>query len=451
MGYFDIPTLGEAVIPSPLNLSAAYGDYVSNYVSDNQKVRFSICAEGELVDDEEGVIDQANTQEVLNSSLEVAGPRQKIFFAPKKISCAIVTCGGLCPGLNNVIRSIVMELYYMYGVTRILGIRYGFAGLNPAFKFDPIQLTPEFVSEIHDHGGTILGSSRGNQPISIMVDDLERLGIDMLFCIGGDGTQKGTYEIYEEVTRRGLKIAIIGIPKTIDNDIHMVEKSFGFETAFSKAVESIRSAHTEAIGAWNGIGLVKLMGRNSGYVAAYAALALNEVNFVLVPEVPFDLLGSHGFLSILENRLEKRHHAVIVVAEGAGQEYFSKNNRTDSSGNKKLDDIGLFLKNEIEMYLKGKGIPFSMRYIDPSYIIRSVPAVPSDTVFCSQLGRNAVHAGMAGKTGMLVGWRKNIFVHIPLAQVITKRKTLNPDSQFWFSVIGATGQPVLMLNNPRLY
>ncbi|MCB1194875.1 ATP-dependent 6-phosphofructokinase [bacterium] len=441
---FAIESLGEPQYLSPLGLSNTFGDDHCNYVSDEQKLQYNVF---QL----DGMLDSDQIPNYNDLAFEVAGPREKLFFDPQKTTCAIVTCGGLCPGINNVIRSVVMELFYRYGVRKILGIRYGYAGLNPKIGHELLMLTPETAGHIHHWGGTILGSSRGNQDPALMADELEKLGVNILFCVGGDGTQRGAHEICTVLKRRGKKIAVVGIPKTIDNDILHIEKSFGFETAFSKACEAIEAAHVEAIGAWNGIGIVKLMGRHSGFIAASAALAVSEVNFVLIPELPFDLKGQNGFLQALQNRLEKRHHAVVVIAEGAAQEYFSSASGYDLSGNKVLNDSGLFIKSQISAYMQAHNIPVTIKYIDPSYIIRSVPAIPSDALFCQNLGQNAVHAGMAGKTDLLVGWRSNAFIHVPLDAIINKRKTINIESPFWLSVLAATGQPQSMVHSPRLF
>ncbi|MBV9673841.1 MAG: ATP-dependent 6-phosphofructokinase, partial [Verrucomicrobia bacterium] len=307
-------------------------------------------------------------------SFEMAGPRERIFFDPPKVTAAIVTCGGLCPGLNDIIRGIVNELYYLYGVTRILGLRYGFEGLVPRCGHVPLTLKPESVSTIHTFGGTILGSSRGPHDVSEMVDHLEELGVDMLFVIGGDGTLRGGAAIHREIKKRGGARSVIGIPKTIDNDIMYIDKSFGFETAFAEAVKAVSCAHVEAVGAVNGVGLVKLMGRDSGFIACYASLAGKHVNFCLIPEIPFNLTGSAGFLEALRYRLAKRKHAVIVVAEGAGQDLILANcGATDASGNPRLGDIGHFLRDEIVSFFRKRKTEINLKYIDPSYIIRSVP------------------------------------------------------------------------------
>jgi 6-phosphofructokinase 1 len=335
-----------------------------------------------------------------------------------------------------------MELWHGYGVTNILGMRYGYEGLVPRHGHQPLQLSPEAVSNIHTLGGTILGTSRGPQNAAEMVDALELLGVDILFVIGGDGTLKGAAGIVGEINRRGLRKSVIGIPKTIDNDILYLDKTFGFETAFAEAVKAVTCAHVEAISAINGIGLVKLMGRASGFIGCYAALASQQVNFCLVPEVPFELHGSNGFLETLRERIAQRKHAVVVVAEGAGQQLLeARSLETDASGNRRFGDIGLFLKDEISHFFESRQIPFTLKYIDPSYAIRSVPASPQDNVYCSILAQDAVHAGMAGKTNMLVGRWHDTFVHIPLSLVISSRRKIDPKGDIWRSVLETTGQP----------
>jgi len=387
-------------------------------------------------------------------SMEVAGPRKKIFFNPSDVRAAIVTCGGLCPGLNDVVRALFMELHYRYHVKEVLGIRYGYSGLVPRMGQPPITLTPHMVSNIHREGGTLLGSSRGPQESREIVDYLERIRIDLLFVIGGDGTQRGALDIASEVERRKLKIGIIGIPKTIDNDISFVERSFGFTTAVSIAKDVLSTGHEEARGAYNGVAVVKLMGRNSGFIAAMAAVANGDANFVLVPEVPFDMDGEKGLLKILEQRLEDRQHALVVVAEGAGQNLLKKENMgiprlnrgTDASGNVKLGDIGVYLRDRIAAHFKSGWHAATVKYIDPSYIIRSSPANAEDSIFCSQLGQYAVHAALSGRTRMVVGIWNNTFTHVPMSAVISKRKQIDPSGPEWLAVLESTGQPASMVN-----
>lgn len=421
---FQVKTLGECTVDSPLALPEAL------YVSDDVRVRYAAEIPCETGEDEE-------------ASFEKAGPRKNIFFDPSHAKAAIVTCGGISPGLNDVIRSIFMELYYKYGVENIVGIRYGYKGLNPANWLEPMKLTPGSVERIHEIGGTLLGSSRGHEDPEVMVDTLEKLRINMLFCVGGDGTLHGANVIWEAAQKRGVKVSVIGIPKTIDNDISYVYKTFGFDTAVSAAREVLQCAHVEAQGAQNGIGLVKVMGRDSGFIAAHATLANLDVNFTLVPEVPFDLHGKGGLLDALEQRIEKRHHAVIIVAEGAGQELFPKEDAGhDASGNVKLKDIGVFLRDEIRQYFQSKNIPLTLKYIDPGYIIRSAPSNASDSIFCAHLGRLAAHAAMAGKTGMIVGRWHDKFTHVPIPITISSRKKISPERSLWLSVLESTGQPV---------
>ncbi len=417
----SIRTLGPATIPSPL-------PYCHFVPADSQvKIRLS----------PEELNAPEDSPEV---SFEPAGPREKIFFDASKVKAAIVTCGGLCPGINDVIRSIVMEAHHNYNMAATLGIRFGLQGFIPKYGHEIVELTPQLVSECHEFGGTILGSSRGPQPPEDIVDALERSNIGVLFVIGGDGTMKAAGVISAEAQKRGARISVIGIPKTIDNDVNLVTQSFGFDTAVDKATEAIRCAHTEALGALNGIGLVKLMGRESGFIAAQATLALKEVNYVLVPEDPFQMRGPHGLLPSLEKRLRERRHAVIVAAEGAGQHLLDKSTQTDASGNLVLSDIGSMLTTEISAYMKEQNLPFTLKYIDPSYIIRSIPANSNDRVYCGFLGQSAVHAAMAGKTGMVVSKLYGHYVHLPLELVTRRRKKLDLASDYWRAVLESTGQ-----------
>lgn len=376
-------------------------------------------------------------------TFEIAGPRKRLFFNPRTITCGLVTCGGLCPGVNDVIRSVALTLRYAYGVQHILGFRYGYAGLSAKNGYEPLELTPDVVDDIHEQGGTLLGSSRGPQTLDDMINTLVRRQVSILFTVGGDGTLRGASALSRELRHRQLPICVIGIPKTIDNDLDWVERSFGFATAVEEATKAIEAAHNEARGAWNGIGLVKLMGRHSGFIAAHATLANSNVNFCLVPEVPFSLTGTQGFLQTLERRLDSRHHAVIVVAEGAGQELLEKSThqQRDASGNVRLQDIGVFLRDEITRYFADKKKEITIKYIDPSYMIRSLPANAIDSEFCLLLGQHAVHAGMAGRTDMVVGYWTQHFTHVPIALAVACRKQLDPQGTVWQSVLQATGQP----------
>jgi len=431
---FKISNLGKATIKSPIILSNVHGDNIVNYVSDDEFILQNITiSEREHISKDD--------------ILEKAGPREKIFFDPTKVNAGIITCGGLCPGLNDVIRSIVMTLWYRYNVKRIFGIRYGFKGLLPEFNLPVINITTDMVSDIHQQGGTILGSSRGSgDRVDEILDSIERMNLNILFVIGGDGSQRGARDIANEAIKRGLKLSVVGVPKTIDNDLNMIQKTFGFETAVSEAVKAVAAAHVEAKAAQNGIGMVKVMGRDAGFIAAYTALAQNDVNYVLIPEVPFHLDGYNGLYTHLEQRLKNRNHAVILVAEGAGQNLLKRNNNTDASGNKKLGDIGTYLQDAITSHFKSKQIETTLKYIDPSYMIRSAPANPNDSLFCERLGSNAVHAAMSGKTNMLISCINDVLVHLPIEQAVKQKKRIDPESPLWRDVLEATGQPVVMTN-----
>jgi 6-phosphofructokinase 1 len=440
MKYEDllVQSLGNGNVVSPLKQGQRADSPVYKFVSDNERIIYDVSLE---------YFEKCKNTDEVPVSFEKAGPKETIFFEPAKTKVAIVTCGGLCPGLNNVIRSLVNQLFYRYGISRILGIRYGYEGLISEYNHPVIDLTAPMVSNIHLQGGTFLGTSRGNQDVGQMVDTLEILNVNILFCIGGDGTLRGAHAIHEEIQKRNLKIGVAGIPKTIDNDINLIQKSFGFESAFSIANDIIRNAHNEASGAHNGIAVVKLMGRDSGFIAASAALAIQEVNFVLVPEISFDLYGIRGFLKVLRKRLEERHHAVVVVAEGAGQDLFdSKELEKDASGNIKHKDIGIYLKEKIKEEFDAKGFPYSIKYIDPSYIIRSAPANANDSKFCNLLAQNAVHAAVAGKTDFMVGYWNNEFTLIPIPMAVAKRKKIDIEGELWWNVLEATGQPISMKN-----
>jgi len=421
---FTIKNLGDCCFSSPMS--------EGRYVADGERIMYHSRFEE--------IQPYLDANEV-PPSLELAGPRERIFFDPATIACGIVTCGGLCPGINDVIRAVVLSLNHHYGVRKINGFRFGYEGLVKRLGHAPLELTPSSVSQISELGGTILASSRGPQDPAEMVAYLKELGVAILFAIGGDGTLKGAAAIAAEARRQGYSLSVIGIPKTIDNDISFVQKTFGFETAVAEAHRAIYAAHTEATGARNGIGLVKLMGRDSGFIAAYAALIDSQVNLCLVPEVSFSL---NGLLRSLEERLHRRGHAVIVVAEGAGQELLAATAERDASGNAKLGDIGTHLRDVIKGHFSSRGMECNLKYIDPSYIIRSQPANPHDSALCLLLGQNAVHAGMSGRTDMVVGLWNHQFTHVPIAMATSARKKIDPKGWLWGSVLASTGQQRLI-------
>ena len=421
---FTIARLGECRIPSPMS-----------------GVRFTSEEERVLYHSTLARLNACLDTGAAPPAMESAGPRRMLFFDPAKLACGIVTCGGLCPGLNDVIRAVVRSLHLHYGVHKVYGFRFGYEGLVRRIGHEPLELTPESVHRIHESGGSVLGSSRGPQDPGEMVDYLNELGVGILFAIGGDGTLRGAQKIGEEAARRGVKLSVIGVPKTIDNDISFVQRTFGFETAVTEARRATNAANAEAEASRNGIGLVKLMGRDSGFIAAYSALVNNHVNVCLVPEVPFTL---ESFLSVLHQRLERRGHALIVVAEGAGQDLMAKSQERDASGNAKYGDIGIFLRDAITKHFKQIGTDVTLKYIDPSYTIRSVPATPHDSAFCLLLGQSAVHAGLSGRTNMVVSFWNHQFTHVPIALAVSARKQIDPQDALWSNVVTSTGQPWTM-------
>ena len=432
---FSPARLGTPRYDSPIKASGLLGDDQSRYVSDHEKILYEI----ELSEARPSL----HSDEV--AKLEKAGPREKLFFDPTTVHAAIVTCGGLCPGLNDVIRSIVMTLWQHYGVRRVSGFRHGYRGMLADSEYAPLPLDPKAVASIHRMGGTMLGSARGGgERTGELVDTLVRHDVNMLFTIGGDGTLRGALKITQEIARRRLPIALVGVPKTIDNDLSFVERSFGFETAVAEAVRAVDGAHTEAVGAPRGVGLVKLMGRESGFIAAHAALACNEADFVLVPEVPFELQGEHGLLAQLERRVDRQGHAMVVVAEGAGQDLVAGDGTSDAGGNKKLGDIGQFLQEQIRDHFARAGKEVALKYIDPSYTIRSQAANPADSIYCARLGSNAVHAAMSGRTACIVGVVNHRLVHVPIFATTSERNRVDPKGPLWRDVIFNTGQPVMM-------
>ena len=418
----SVPRLGECKIPSPVRRHEFVNEDERILVTEN-------CSLVKFLTDKLG----------REPSFERAGPHQKIYHDPNWTRVGILTAGGLCPGLNNVIKGLVEILSFDYGIKTIFGIRFGFAGLIPKFGYEPLMLDPEVVDTIHELGGTILGSSRGQQPTDEIVDTLVRMNINVLFVIGGDGSLRCARDVAEECLRRGLKISVVGVPKTIDNDLQFVGRSFGFETAVAEATAVIRSAHMEARGTFNGVGLVKLMGRDSGFITAYATIANPVVNFCLIPEIDFT---AEALLEALERRFASgKTHAVVVVAEGAGQRLIEGESAgVDASGNVLKKDIGEFLKRHIANHFKAKGMISSVKYFDPSYMIRSVPARGTDAIRCYMLARSAVHAAMAGRTNCVVGQTAEWNTLVPIRLATIERQKVNPKSDLWRSVMDATGQ-----------
>jgi len=425
----EVKKLGVGRVDSPLTGSTSLSIEQTHFVKKGDRIHYSTSV-------------REDSTPIQQKSFERAGPRAKIYFKPKTTRAAIVTCGGLCPGLNDVIRGIVMELYQWYDVDDVWGIKYGYSGLAANPEHPPIKLNPDSVAEIHKQGGTILGSSRGHPELKEMIATLVQRGINILFCIGGDGTLRGASALADEIHKQGLDISIIGIPKTIDNDINFVYQSFGFQTAVEVASDVIDCAHVEAVGAKYGVGLVKLMGREAGFIASYAVRASGNADYCLIPEMSFKLEGKDNLYDNLRNRLLRKQHAVVVVAEGAGQSLIGSSDKTDASGNKQFNDIGRYIRFDIQDYFKKKwDMPVTVKYISPSYVIRSVKANSADSIFCADLARFAVDAGMAGKTDMMIGHWHGEFTNVPLKAVEGLKKRVRHESRLWMSVLAGTGQP----------
>lgn len=431
----QVRSLGTPTIDSPLALYVGGRETNEYYVGETDRI---------LYDDTLELIASRGVPLAELPTFEAGGPRRKIFFNPATTKVGVVTCGGLCPGLNDVIRAIVLELYTHYGVRDVVGFQHGYAGFIESNGHPLVPLTPEFVSRINERGGTILGSSRGAQDPGAIVDRLVELEIDILMVIGGDGSMRGAHHIGAEIATRGLSIGVVGVPKTIDNDIPHIGQSFGFSTAFAKAAESIKAARVEVEAAVGGVGIVKVMGRHAGFIACYAALANHDADFVLIPEIDFSLDGENGLLNLLSRRVAERGSAVIVLAEGAGQELLPPDDRTDASGNAVLGDIAGFLRDQIGKHFAARSQPLTMRYFNPGYAIRSVPADASDSVYCARLAQTAVHAAMAGRTDMVVGRRRHRFVNVPIPFVTVRSHNVSPDGDLWLSVLESTAQPFTM-------
>lgn len=422
---FTVDRLGSCQIPSPLSLAP------EQFVADDDRT---------LVDCDLKSIAAAPSLDAI-PAMETAGPRSQIFHAQYLSRAAIVTCGGLCPGLNSVIKGLVETLHAEYGVREIYGIPFGYAGLADPQAHPPRLLDPDTVDTIHMEGGSILGTSRGSQDVEVIVQNLVNMRINMLFTIGGDGTLRGAHAIYQEVQKRQLEISVVGVPKTVDNDIQFVGRSFGFETAVYQSTQVITAAHMEARSVYNGLGIVKLMGRDSGFISAYATLANPVVNVCLVPESDVSLDGPNGLLKAIERRFRRKSHAVIIVAEGYGQHLFDgQPQQRDASGNVLKHDIGTYLCERFKAYFNDLNIPMALKYFDPNYLIRSVPASGTDQILCHQLAEYAVHAAMAGRTNMVCGFWNKTFVDIPIPVATYERQKIDVNGWMWQSVMACTGQ-----------
>ncbi|KAK4280967.1 hypothetical protein QN277_012517 [Acacia crassicarpa] len=438
LGYVleDVPHLSDYIpnlptYPNPLQNNPAYSVVKQYFVNIDDTVPHKVVVHK---DSPRGV------------HFRRAGPRQRVYFQPDEVQAAIVTCGGLCPGLNTVVRELVCALYHMYGVKKVLGIEGGYIGF---YARNTVNLDPKNVNDIHKRGGTVLGTSRGGHDTTKIVDNIQDRGINQVYIIGGDGTQRGASLIFEEIRRRGLKVAVAGIPKTIDNDIMVIDKSFGFDTAVEEAQRAINAAHVEAESIENGIGVVKLMGRYSGFIAMHATLANRDVDCCLIPESNFYLEGEGGLFEFIEKRLKENGHMVIVIAEGAAQDLVSESMQTlannkhqDASGNKLLQDVGLWISHKIkDHFAKHKIMKINLKYIDPTYMIRAVPSNASDNVYCTLLAQSAIHGAMAGYTGFTCGLVNGRYTYIPFYRITQSQNRVVITDRMWARVLSSTNQP----------
>jgi len=366
-----------------------------------------------------------------------ANATRHIYWDPKDVRAAIVTCGGLCPGLNSVVRELTDCLYNEYGVKDILGMRGGYHGLSNPEELTPMYLTPKIVNEIHMKGGSVLMAGRGGNDCIRIVDKLKERDINMLFVVGGDGTQSGAHALFLEARKRKMPISIVGVPKSIDNDVMYFDKTFGFESAVAEAVSVIRGSFVEATSANRAVSIVKLMGRDAGFVSMYAAVASNLVDLCLIPEVDVKL---QDVLAYVDKVLAQKGYMVVAVAEGAGQN-FVESEGVDPTGHTKYGDVGVFLRDAINEHLKRSDDGGRSFYFDPSYMIRAVPANPIDHIFCSRLSRDAVHTAMRGYTGVCVGPIHNIIIIMPMNNIASRQKTVNVHRNMWQVCVHQSGMP----------
>eukprot|EP00668_Euglena_longa_P014128 GGOE01018102.1.p1 GENE.GGOE01018102.1~~GGOE01018102.1.p1 ORF type:complete len:494 (+),score=144.75 GGOE01018102.1:38-1483(+) len=356
-----------------------------------------------------------------------AGPRREVYFGTDTNAC-IVNTGGLCPGLNSVIEELVRTLD-TYNADTIYGIRYGFLGFDTT-EYMPLILTPHSVLNIHQRGGTILGTCRGSFNEDLILKFLKECNIGQMYVIGGDGSHRAALRIHALCKEHQLRCVVVGIPKTIDNDILFFDKTFGFDTAVEVASKVIDCSFVEASSVKNGVGVVKVMGRDSGFVARNAALSNNVVDACLIPEVPFEIKGNGGLLPWLDGHLATKHCAVIVICEAAGQQHLPCLGK-DPTGHNIYEDTGKWLKKAIETHWQETGQEGKVFLIDPSYMLRSVPANTGDNMFCIQLAQAAVHTAYSGYSGVTVGRYHDLYGVMPIEMVVSGLRKVNPKGSLW--------------------
>ncbi len=328
----------------------------------------------------------------------------------------LLTGGGDCPGLNAVIRAVVRRADA--GGDSVLGIKDGWAGL---VRGEVEPLTRLAVSGILSRGGTILGSSRTNpvrdaESAERCSANLRRYALDALVAVGGDDTLGAALEF----TKRG--IAVVGVPKTIDNDVGATDYTFGFDTAVAIATEAIDRLHTTAE-AHSRVMVVEVMGRHTGWIAAYAGIA-GGAHCILVPERPVDLAW---VCAVIEKRRKRgRHFSIVVVAEGVQlsetKGYVVQEEKPDAYGHVRLGGIGHVIAREIE---SRTGIETRVTVL--GHVQRGGSPTAFDRILATRLGVAAVDMVRAGEFGKMPALRGDRIVPVPLAEAVAKPKSLPPE------------------------
>jgi len=330
----------------------------------------------------------------------------------------ILTGGGDAPGLNAVIRAAVRKGIDRYGY-EMIGIRRGWAGL---LEGDTEPLNLDSVSGILPRGGTILGTSRTNpykveNGVEKVKDKAKSLGLDALIAIGGEDT----LGVANKLVKDGIK-HIVGVPKTIDNDISATDFTFGFDTAVNIVTEAIDRLHTTAESHDRAL-VVEVMGRHAGWIATYGGMA-GGADVILIPEEPFDI---NEVCKLIQNRHKRgKNFSIVVVAEGAlpkdAQEFVTKEQTLDAFGHVKLGGIGDVLSKEIE-----KRTGFETRAVVLGHIQRGGSPTAFDRVLGTRFGIAAIDLVHDKDFGKMVALHGNKIVGVPLEKAVAKLKTVDTE------------------------
>ncbi|HCC71180.1 MAG TPA: 6-phosphofructokinase [Bacteroidales bacterium] len=325
----------------------------------------------------------------------------------RKQRIGILTAGGDCPGLNAAIRGVAKTAIVRHGM-EVYGISDGFLGLiNKEF----IELTESKLSGILTLGGTILGTSRvkpfkkesnGSRTISkpeLIKEHYEQMGLDCLVCIGGNGTQKTAYRLSQE----GLNV--VGIPKTIDNDVYGTEKSFGFDSAVNIATEAIDRLHSTA-NSHKRIIVIEVMGHNAGWIALYAGMA-GGGDVILIPELEIDIDNVAMYLQ--ERAYKNKDYSIVVVAEGVSPKR-KKKSAAEYIAKMISERTGLETRETVLGYVQRGGTPS-----------------PMDRILATRYGSAAVELIANNDYGKIVTLRSEIIVPVPIEEIAGKLKVVTED------------------------